>query len=148
MNQIKITVFNLKNYFYLEPLSLQSKLQSFKSSIDEYTDYLLNDAKRSLNDHIAKTWILSEKKTGNIAAYMSIIADAIKLSFAEKELHGLKYPFKTIPAMKIAKLAVDVTFAQKYKGLGTIMILAAQDIAYNLDNDYCEPLVFSPWMLT
>ena len=137
MNQLKITVSNLKNYFYLEPLSIQSKLQAFKSSIDEYTDYLLNDANRSLNDHIAKTWLLCDKKTGSIAAYMSLIADAIKLSFAEKELHSLNYPFKTIPAMKIAKLAVDVTFLQKYRGIGTIMIQAAQDIAYNLDNDYC-----------
>ena len=38
---------------------------------------------------------------------MSIIADAIKLSATEKELHSLDYPFKTIPAIKIAKLAVS-----------------------------------------
>ncbi|GHV76943.1 hypothetical protein AGMMS49942_17640 [Spirochaetia bacterium] len=43
---------------------------------------------------------------------MSLIADAIKLSVSEKELHNLNYPFKTIPAMKIAKLAVSQS-AQK-----------------------------------
>jgi hypothetical protein len=32
------------------------------------------------------------------------VMDAIKLSFSKKELHNLKYPFKTIAAMKIAKL--------------------------------------------
>ena len=53
------------------------------------------------------------------------------------ELHGLNYPFKTIPAMKIAKLAVDVTFTQKYKGIGTLMIQAAEHIAFGLNSDYC-----------
>jgi hypothetical protein len=32
---------------------------------------------------------------------MSLIADAVKLSAAERELHRLNYPFKTIPAVKI-----------------------------------------------
>ena len=65
------------------------------------------------------------------------IADAIKLSIAEKERHNLNYPFRTIPAMKIAKLAVDETFIEKYKGIGTIMIQAAENIIYGLNNDYC-----------
>jgi hypothetical protein len=32
---------------------------------------------------------------------MTLIADAIKLSFSEKDLHKLNYPFKTIPAMSL-----------------------------------------------
>ena len=52
----------------------------------------------------------------SIAAYMSLIADAIKLSVSEKEIHNLNYPFKTIPAMKIAKLAVSQTVQEKYTG--------------------------------
>ena len=137
MSQLKITSANVNNYFSLKPLLLENGLEAFKSSVDEYTDYLLNDAIRSLNDHIAKTWLLHERATGNIVAYMSLIADAIKLSFAEKELHGLNYPFRTIPAIKIAKLAVDITVAQKYKGIGTIMIQAAEHIAFGLNKDYC-----------
>ena len=136
MSRIKIALANANRYFDLEPLSTQSKLQEFRCSIDEYTDYLMDDAIRSLNDHIAKTWLLYEKKTNNIAAYMSLIADAIKLSFSEKELYGLKYPFNTIPAMKIGKLAVDETFAQKYKGIGSFMIQAAVELAYSLNRDY------------
>ncbi|WP_461257532.1 hypothetical protein, partial [Treponema sp. R80B11-R83G3] len=73
------------------------------------------DALRSMNDHVALTWLLTERLTGKIAAYMSLIMDAIKLSFTEKELHHLNYPFRTIPAMKIAKLAVDQSFSEKYK---------------------------------
>jgi hypothetical protein len=137
MSQIKITPANVNGYFYLEPLSVQNKLPSFKCPIAEYNDYLLLDAIRSLNDHIAKTWFLREKATGNLAAYMSLITDAIKLSFTEKELHGLNYPFRTIPAMKVAKLAVDETFLAKYRGIGSFMIQIAERLAYGLNNDYC-----------
>jgi hypothetical protein len=137
MSRIKITPANVSGYFYLEPLSSQNRLPSFKCTIEEYNGYLFVDAIRSLNDHIAKTWFLRERATGNLAAYMSLIADAIKLSFTEKELHGLNYPFKTIPAMKIAKLAVDESFIAKYRGIGTFMIQIAERLAGGLNNDYC-----------
>jgi len=48
--------------------------------------------------------------------------DSIKLLFTEKELHNLNYPFKTIPAMKIAKLAVDAASSAQYKGIGSYMV--------------------------
>ena len=51
---------------------------------------------------------------------MSLIADAIKLTTSEKELHQLNYPFKTVPAMKIAKLAVSASFQETYTGIGFI----------------------------
>jgi hypothetical protein len=38
---------------------------------------------------------LCERATGAIAAYMSLIMDAIKLSFTEKELYNRKYPFNS-----------------------------------------------------
>jgi hypothetical protein len=47
--------------------------------------------------------------------YMSLIIDAIKLSFTEKKLHNLNYPFKTMSAIKVAKQAVDRDFSEKYK---------------------------------
>jgi GNAT superfamily N-acetyltransferase len=78
-----------------------------------------------------------ERSTGKIAAYMSLIMDAIKLSFSEKELHHLNYPFRTIPAMKIAKLAVDTYFSGKYKGIGTFMIESAEHLAWACNTDYC-----------
>ena len=63
--------------------------------------------------------------------------DAIKLTFTEKELHNLNYPFKTIPAMKIAKLAVDEASAEKYKGLGSFIIETAKSKALACNDDYC-----------
>ncbi|MCL2762813.1 MAG: GNAT family N-acetyltransferase [Treponema sp.] len=123
---------NIKNgdgYFYLEQLSPDTVLDGFSCLITEYNDYLFDDALRSQNDHVALTWLLRDRTSGEIVAYMSLIADAIKLSVSEKETHNLNYPFKTIPAMKIAKLAVSHTVQGKYKGLGTYMITNALTIA-------------------
>jgi len=89
--RVKITSKNVQSYFYLEKLVPEKLPISFKCSVTEYNDYLFHDALRSLSDHIAKTWLLREQKTGKIAAYMSLIMDAIKLSFTEKELHNLNY---------------------------------------------------------
>jgi GNAT superfamily N-acetyltransferase len=123
--------------YELGPLTAAFPLSAFSCPIEEYSDYLLKDALRSQKDHIAKTWILWERATGSIAAYMSLIMDAIKLSFTEKELHNLNYPFKTIPAMKIAKLAVDRRYSEKYKGIGSFMIAFAEEKAISCNEDYC-----------
>ena len=137
MNKTKITLSNVKAFFYLEPFSSNKNIQAFECSIAEYNDYLVKDALRTMNDHIALTWLLTEQTTGKVAAYISLIMDAIKLSFTEKELHNLNYPFRTIPAMKIAKLAVDQNFLKKYKGIGTFMINSAERFAWACNTNYC-----------
>jgi len=123
--------------FNLEPLTPSMPFKSFCCNIEEYNEYLYKDTIRSQNDHIALTWILRERNTDTIAAYMSLIADAIKLSATEKELHNLNYPFKTIPAMKIAKLAVSSSFSEKYKGIGSFMIGAAMWKALSFNENHC-----------
>ena len=125
------------NEYKLEPLDPSIPLNSFCCPIEEYNEYLYKDALRSQNDHIAKTWLLRERTNGVVVAYMSLISDAIKLSTPEKELHSLNYPFKTIPAIKIAKLAVSQVFSEKYRGIGSFMIEAAMSKAIGCNTDYC-----------
>ena len=137
MSKIHISLANVNRYFYLQPLSGKTVLQGFNCSVIEYSDYLVKDALRSMKDHIAKTWLLYEIKTDNVVAYMSLIMDSIKLSFSEKELHNLNYPFRTVPAMKIAKLAVSTDSFDKYKGIGTFMIGSAERFAMACNDDYC-----------
>jgi len=115
--------------FVLEQLHEKTALDSFLCDIAEYNDYLFLEALRSQKDRMALTWLLRERATGAVAAYMSLIADAIKLSATEKELHQLDYPFKTIPAMKIAKLAVSSRFQDRYRGIGSLMVEMAIQIA-------------------
>ena len=134
---IKLTLDNTDKYFYFQPFSSTIICENFNCGITEYNNYLFNDALRSMNDHIALTWLLTERSTDKVAAYMSLIMDSIKLSFTEKELHNLNYPFKTIPSMKIAKLAVDSSFSKKYKGIGTFMINSAERLALICNVHYC-----------
>jgi ribosomal protein S18 acetylase RimI-like enzyme len=125
-----------KKLFLLEQLGKTTRLDSFACPIEEYNEYLFNEALRSQRDHMALSWLFRERSTGAIAAYMSLIADAIKLSVSEKELHNLDYPFKTIPAMKIAKLAVSTSFQKRYKGIGSLMIEMAAHIAEACNTQY------------
>jgi hypothetical protein len=136
-HKIEIISKNASDYFYFQSLTSSTVCSNFDCGISEYNEYLVNDALRSMDDHIALTWLLTERATGRIAAYMSLIMDAIKLSFTEKELHNLNYPFRTIPAMKIAKLAVDMSFSEKYKGIGSFMIDSAEHLAWGCNIDYC-----------
>ncbi|GHV40312.1 N-acetyltransferase [Spirochaetia bacterium] len=133
---ILISRKNGADYFRLEKLSPAAVLTDFSCPIEEYNEYLIQDALRSQNDHVALTWLLRERSSKGIVAYMSIINDAIRLSVSEKELHNLNYPFKTIPAMKIAKLAISLSSREKYKGVGSFMIDAAINLALECNTDY------------
>jgi hypothetical protein len=133
----EFTKIGRSDEFKIESLSPVTSCKDFDCAVAEYNEYLFHDALRSMGDHVALTWLLAERSSGKIAAYMSLIMDAIKLSFTEKELHHLNYPFKTIPAMKIAKLAVDCRFSEKYKGIGTFMIDSAGRLAWACNTVHC-----------
>ncbi|MDR1470183.1 MAG: hypothetical protein LBT00_12935 [Spirochaetaceae bacterium] len=134
---VVITRENGDRYFHLERLTADAPVEAFRCTVPEYAAYLREEALRAQTDHVAVTWLLREKAGGEITAYMSLVADGVKLSNAEKELHKLHYPFKTIPALKIAKLAAAETFRQKYRSLGTYMIFQAGTLARNSVNPYC-----------
>jgi ribosomal protein S18 acetylase RimI-like enzyme len=133
---VVITKANAEDYFSLEVFTPDAPVGAFQCHIEEYTDYLRKGALQSQADHVARTWLLVEKESFKIAAYMSLIADAVKLSNAEKELHKLHYPFKTIPAVKIGKSAVDETFQRKYRGLGSLMVYHTHRIATETINEF------------
>jgi hypothetical protein len=100
--------------FGIERIVPPARLDMFSCSIPEYSIWLQMESLKSQGDMVAVTYLLRERSTGEVAAYMSLVADAIKLNAAEKALHNLDYPFKTIPAMKIAKLAVSTAYQQRY----------------------------------
>jgi len=135
-NYTHITPENGLAFFSFEKLFELNQLSEFNCFITEYNEYLKTDALRSQKDHIAFTLLLREKETDKIIAYMSLIADAIKLSVTEKSLHFLDYPFKTIPAMKVAKLATNSEFREKYKGIGSFMLYSACTMARECNKKY------------
>jgi hypothetical protein len=96
--RIAITVDNGEDYFTLERLDADSPAAAFGCRIGEYAGYLREDALRSQADYVAQTWVLLERESAKIAAYMSLIADAVRLSNAEKELPYCAARFLTVDA--------------------------------------------------
>jgi hypothetical protein len=135
-SKIHITNENAADYFSLRLLSADCDVGAFHCAIPEYNLYLQMDALQSQNEMLALTWLLCDRKDKKIVAYMSLIADAIKLSLAEKELHAIHYPFRTLSAMKIAKLAVSTTAKEQYCGIGTKMIDMARHIALSSNQNH------------
>jgi hypothetical protein len=70
---------NRSDEFKIEPLSPAISCKGFKCTVVEYDNYLSHDALRSMNDHIALTWLLIERSSGKIAAYMPLIMDTNKI---------------------------------------------------------------------
>ena len=74
--------------------------------------------------------MLVEKKTGDVGAYISLIADAVTLQDEEKaKLLLPDIAFETLPALKIAKLAVAEKMSRTYNRLGSLMIDFSRSIA-------------------
>ena len=137
MNQSgKKSIISDKRLFSLKQLKREIKLDSFFVRLKNTMNICSTKRSRAQNDQMALTWLLCERSSGAVASYMSLIADAIKLSATEKELHKLEYPFKTVPAMKIAKLAVSAPFQEKYSGIGSLMIDMAIQIAEACNEQY------------
>lgn len=116
-------------FFVLSRLNPPLESAAFDCSIPEYNEYLEKEAEPSQNDLIATTWLLLERQSNVLAGYMSLINDAIRISAEEKVLHHLAYPFKTIPAMKIAKLVVSKRLREKFRGIGSYLIYLASAFA-------------------
>jgi ribosomal protein S18 acetylase RimI-like enzyme len=136
LTPIRITDENSDRYFYLERFIHGVQTGAFDCSITEYNVYLSEDALRSQNDHIALTWLLRDNSNKETVAYMALIADAIKLSVQEKVFHSLGYPFRTVPAMKIAKLAVASLYQERYTGIGSFLISTALSFARQCNERY------------
>ena len=105
---ILITPENYHEYFVIEKLNSAHRIEKFNSdNANEYTLFLKMDALKHQKNHISNTFVLVEKKGLEIAAYVSLIANAVTLQDEERARLLLpEITFETLPALKIAKLAV------------------------------------------
>ncbi|MDR0877767.1 MAG: hypothetical protein LBN21_06915 [Treponema sp.] len=126
-----VTSDNFNEYFVIERLSPVHHIAAFNGdNPNEYTLFFKQDALKHQEIHISNTFVLVDKETKGIAAYISLIADSVTLR--EDEKVPLQIPpvaFETLPAIKIAKLAADQHYTQKYHHLGSLMIDFARNIA-------------------
>jgi hypothetical protein len=128
---ILITPENYSDYFVIEKLNAVHRIGDFNGgNANEYTLFLKQDALKHQDSHISNTFLLVEKESQNVTAYISLIADAVTLQ--DDELAQLLLPdisFETLPALKVAKLAVAREMSNAYRHLGSLMIDFSRSIA-------------------
>lgn len=133
-------------FLVLEKLSEKNLNETFSvdSQFEEYKDFLYNDALLYQSLFISKTYLLLERETRNIVAYISLAADTVALKPQEKKKTGLeKIPFLFLPALKITKLAVAKGYESKYNHVGSRLIEVACDKAYRVNDDFMACRVVS-----
>lgn len=130
---------DVSSLFVIEKLSKQNLNDSFEISeqFSEYKDFLYQDALNYQSLFISQTFLLIEKSTRKIAAYISLVADTVALKPSEKKkagLHGI--PFLFLPALKIAKLAVSSYAERKFKHIGSYLIKFACAKAFKVNESF------------
>jgi hypothetical protein len=142
---ILITPENYRDYFVINKLNTAHRIREFNGdNVNEYTLFLKQDALKHQESHISNTFVLVEKENRVIAAYISLIADAVTLQ--DEERVRLLLPdisFETLPALKIAKLAVAEESHRAYSRLGSLMIDFSRSIA-----DQCNERLIACRVLT
>lgn len=95
-------------------------LEKFKTDNLELKQFLIEDALNNQEMNISYTYLLFYKKNNEIVAYITLLADAIRVhgtrlgqSFLEK---GVEY--KTLPALKVGRLCVHNDY--QGRGIGTL----------------------------
>jgi len=133
VSKIKVGINTIIEHLEIKSIKDVADFFMFKNSIEEYTQFLHENAKEHEENHISCTHILLDKRDNFILAYMSLVNDNVALTVDEKELIGLpQIPFSTLPSMKIGKLAVDETANEKYSGIGSFMIEIAKGFAHDI----------------
>jgi hypothetical protein len=142
---IIITPENYHEYFIIEKLSPAHRIGDFNgNNANEYTLFLKHDALKHQESHISNTFVLVERESQAIAAYISLIADAVTLQDEERARLSIpEISFETLPALKIAKLAVAEEPSRVYNRLGSLMIDFSRSIA-----DQCNERLIACRVLT
>lgn len=100
------------------------RLGEFQCKDPDYAVWLINDAKFYIEQNISQVKLLLDRENENIIGYIALCADSIELSIKEKKIDGLKLKKedtgakipKTVPALKIGKLAISIKYERQHFG--------------------------------
>ncbi len=101
----------------------------------EYKDFLLREARNLDELAISKTFIMIHNNTEELIGYFTLCADTIRLTELEKEqAHLQRVTFKSLPAVKVGKLAINKSLSgkAKMKGYGSFALEMAVSKAYEM----------------
>jgi GNAT superfamily N-acetyltransferase len=103
------------------PLEKHHDLSSFSSSNEDLNDFLHNDALKSQEDLISRTYLCLRRSY--LAGFFTLVTDTIEVKLVEREDGIDDYAYQKYPAIKIARMAVDKKLSGA--GVGRYLLLAA-----------------------
>lgn len=130
---------DVSSTFVIEKLAEHNLNGSFRiaDSFKEYRDFLYSDALHYQSLFISQTFLVIERRTRSIAAYISLAADTVALKSSEKKkagLHGIHFLF--LPALKITKLAVSDWCRGMYRHIGSYLVSFACAKAFMVNDGF------------
>ena len=140
MSYLKLSEFEkigekLEYYSILEFTKKDLKKINFDCGIEEYNNFLLNDAIDLDKKHISKTFIVLTRKEKIVIGYYTLATDNLKLTPDEKMDTDLdKVSFRSFPAMKLGKLAVNKNIPDEFKmkGYGSFILDLIDSYVWNI----------------
>jgi len=84
-----------------------------KKHSEDMLNFLKEEAFEDQEKGLSKTYLFTDEN-GKLVAYLSLCNDAIRLEFDERD--DMNLPYTTIPAVKVARLAVSTDY--QGKGIG------------------------------
>lgn len=117
----------------------KEQLKDYKSDIrrriikhsQEMESFLKIEALEEQEKHLNTTYLLIDTDENKIVGYISLCNDCIRLELEERV--DLEFTYATIPAMKIARLAIDNAY--KGKGMGKLLIQFSSYIAQKIQSN-------------
>lgn len=113
-------------------------INAFECDIEELKKFLVEDSLNQSKRHVNRTFLWISKRDKRLISYITICADAISLDGIKKEemqKEGIKY--KSLPALKICRMAVNKDFTRRGLGKRMISFAIGQAIKVN-DNSACR----------
>lgn len=112
----------------VEKLHKDHDIQGFQCYEKELLKFLHEDALEHQNKKFSVTYLLFLEESNQLVSYITLLNDKIDLEGDLKEYFSQKgLTFKSLPAMKIGKIAVDDRFLRR--GIGKLMVAFAYDNA-------------------
>lgn len=116
----------------LVPLEPGYRFHEFDCKYDEYASYLTEQAVDHQARGISYTYLLISKTNADILGYISVCMGSFNCEKADKNKMGIgDIPFRSIPALKIGKLAVNKHYERQ--GWGKVLLELAKGIAMDFN---------------
>jgi GNAT superfamily N-acetyltransferase len=104
---------------------------TFTCGDDDLDDFLRTDALRLQAQRVASTYLAFFEE--QLVGYMTLLADAVVLETKERKRLALSsQDHPSVPALKVARLAVHETFRATHAGAGTALLQIAHALALDI----------------